>query len=205
MSEDSVENAETADDSEDNSGPASKAWWQFPDKDAAVEWMNDKVQKRLAREKSKYDPIVSEHAILKKRVADLEPFEQAQKTDTQRWEDERNALKAELERLQSFEKKTQRDNLVREIAEDKGLPARFYSRIQGEDADTITADIEDFLNVYNDGKTTKPASRKPTETDEKPAQKGYGGGGSSSDTDDKAVVRNVVKKFRENQNNSFVR
>lgn len=185
--------------------PEVNGWWNFESKDDATNWVNDKIQKRLAREKSKFDPIVAERDILKKRVEELEPFEQATKTDTQRWEEERTNLTKELERLQGFEKQTQRENLVREIAEEKGLPTRFLKRVSGEDADSITADIEDLLAVINDGKPTKPASRKPVDPDEKPGGKGYGGGGSKSDSDDKAVVDNVIKKFREQRNRTFAR
>lgn len=185
--------------------PAKKSWWQFESQEEAQEWANDKIQKRLAREKSKFDPIVNERDTLKARVAELEPLEDSKKTDTQRWETERETLNKELEDLRAFQKQTQRDNLVREIAEDKGLPAKFFTRVRGDDSDAITADIEDLLNVINDGKPTKPASRKPIEQDEKTTSKAYGGGGSKDETDDKAIVQNVVKKARENRNRTFVR
>lgn len=201
--EDAAE-VELNDEESDTSGPSAKEWWNFETKDAAVEWMNDKIQKRLSREKSKYDPIVNERDTLKAEVDRLRPLEDATKTDSQRWESERENLTKELDQLRQFQRKAERDNLVREIAEDKGLPTRFLARIQGEDAESITADIEDFLNVYNDGKPPKPASRKPVETEDKPAR-GYGGGGSKDETDDKEIVQNVVKLAREQRNHTYVR
>lgn len=192
-------------DNGDITPPEAKKWWKFNDQDDAVAWVNEKVQKRLAREKSKYDPIVSERDTLKARVAELEPFEKASQTDTQRFESERTFLTTELEELRSFRKDQERNNLVRELADDKGLPTRFISRVHGDDAESITADIDELLAVINDGKPTKPASRKPVDPEEEPGSKGYGGGGSKTDTDDKAVVANVIKKFRETRHNTYTR
>lgn len=206
MSEDAaVEEVQNDENDSELAPPSKKDWWQFESREQAVEWANDKIQKRLAREKSKYEPILEEHGKLKLRVEQLEPFEQAQKTDSQRWESERENLSKELEDLRNFRKTAERNDLVREIAEDKGLPSRFISRVRGDDADSITADVEELLTVLNDGKPAKPASRKPKEADERPSSKGYGGGGSDAENDDDAVVANVVKKNRENRNRSFVR
>lgn len=214
MSEDAApeapETVETPDEQESESGADvsrqdNSAWWRDASKEDITSFVNDKVQKRLAREKAKYDPLVQEHAKLKAEVERLKPLEDANKTDLQRWEDERANLAKELEEHRAFRAQQERNNLVREIADEKGLPTRFINRVQGDDADSITADIDDLLTVLNDGKPTKPASRKPVDPDEKPGGKGYGGGGSKSDTDDKAVVDNVIKKFREQRNRTFAR
>lgn len=209
MSEDTTTtdapDAEVNADNGDITPPEAKKWWKFNDQDDAVAWVNEKVQKRLAREKAKYDPIIAERDILKTRVEELEPLEKATQTDTQRWESERTFLTTELEELRQFRTQQERNNLVRELADEKGLPTRFISRVHGDDAESITADIDDLMTVINDGKPTKPASRKPVDPEEEPGSKGYGGGGSKTDTDDKAVVANVVKKFRENRHNTFTR
>jgi hypothetical protein len=65
-------------------------------------------------------------------VEDLEPFEQATKTDTQRWEHERASLASQLEELQKFRQQAERNDLVREIAEDKGPPVPLYCAGSGE-------------------------------------------------------------------------
>lgn len=209
MSEDTPVTDAPLDDADHDSEiapPETNGWWNFTTKEDAVEWVNDKVQKRLAREKSKIDPVITERDTLKKRVAELEPFEQATKTDTQRWEDERAALASQLEELQTFRQKAERNDLVREIAEDKGLPSRFLNRVQGTDADSITADIEDLMTVLSDGKPAKPAAtRKPQDPDATPSSKGYSGGGAKDEPDNKSVVENIRKKFRENNNRTFAR
>lgn len=214
MSEDAAaETAETVESNDEQGSEATtdvsrqdnSAWWRDASKEDITSFVNDKVQKRLAREKAKYDPILAERDTLKAEVERLKPLEDANKTDIQRWEEERANLAKELEEHRAYRAQQERTNLVREIADEKGLPARFINRVQGDDADSITADIEDLLTVINDGKPTKPASRKPVDPDEKPGGKGYGGGGSKSDTDDKAVVDNVIKKFREQRNRTFAR
>lgn len=187
-----VDNAavESEDSGGDISPPDNNGWWKFQSKDEAVEWANDKIQKRLAREKSKYDPIVQAHDILKTEVESLRPLKTANQTDTERWESERASLTSELEQLRSFQSKAQRENLVREIADEKGLPTRFVSRVHGDDAESITADIDELLNVLGDGKATRqPASRQPKSADKTPA-KGQGGGGS----DDEHVSADAILK-----------
>lgn len=210
MSEDAVDQVESVNDDPANDADitppeAGNGWWNFQDKDSATAWVNDKIQKRLAREKSKYDPILQERDILKERVKELEPLEKATQTDTQRFEAERAFLTTELEELKSYKAQQDRKDLVREIADEKGLPAKFLSRVSGDDADSITADIEELLTVLNDGKPIKPGSRKPADPEEKQGQKGYGGGGSKSESDDKAIVQNIRKKFREQGHNTFAR
>lgn len=207
MSDETVETTpeETPEASDDITAPEANGWWNFTTKEDAVEWVNDKVQKRLAREKSKIDPVITERDTLKKRVAELEPFEQATKSDSERWEAERASLAKELEDLRSYRNQSERTNLVREIADEKGLPARFITRVQGEDADSITADIDDLMTVLNDGKQPKPATRKPQDPDATPSSKGYSGGGAKDEPDNKSVVENIRKKFRENNNRTFAR
>lgn len=191
-------------DAGDVTPPESNGWWSFGSKDDAAEWANGIVEKRLARERKKLEPIVAEHATLKAEVERLKPLEDATKTDAQRWESEKETFARELEELRSYRSKSERDNLVREIADDKGLPASFHSRIRGTDADEIAADIEDLLNVLGDGKPRKPASPKPKEADaDERGEKGHGGGGGADD--DGFSQEALLKKIRENRTNTFAR
>lgn len=198
---------ETDDEGVDDGGvsaPESSGWWSFKSKDDAAKWANEIVEKRLARERKKIDPIIQEHATLKSEVEELRPLRDASLTDAQRWEAEKAAIKSELEELRSFKTTAERTNLIREIAEEKGLPARFISRVRGENADDITADIEELLNVLEDGKPAKkPApQRKPQETDgDKPGTKGYSGGGSEGDGE--FSVDAILKKVRENRGSTY--
>lgn len=183
--------------------PETGGWWSFKSKDDAAKWANEIVEKRLARERKKIDPIIQEHATLKSEVEELRPLRDASLTDAQRWEAEKATIKSELEELRSFKTTAERANLVREIADDKGLPAKFLSRVRGDDADSITADIEELLNVLEDGKPQKkPGQRKPVETDgDKPGTKGFSGGGSEGDGD--FSVDAILKKVRENRGSTY--
>lgn len=182
--------------------PAQSDWWKFDSKDRAEDWANNLVTKRLARERKKYDPILEEHGKLKAEVEELRPLKAATQTDSERWEAKFQEVSQELEQLRSFRSARERDDLVREIAEEKGLPTRFINRIKGTDAEEIAADVDDLLNVLSleDGKPTKrkPGSQKPKETDvdESPSGRGYSGGGGSDD-DEEVTAEAVLKRLQE--------
>lgn len=182
--------------------PGQSDWWKFDTKDRAEEWANNLVTKRLARERKKYDPILEEHGKLKSEVEELRPLRAATQTDSERWEARLQEVTQELENLRGFKSARERDDLVREIAEEKGLPSRFTSRIKGTDAEEIAADIDDLLNVLSleDGKATrkKPASRKPKEADEdeSPSGRGFSGAGGGDD-DEEITAEAVLKRLQE--------
>lgn len=200
-----AEDAGSGDDEggEDLTPPVSKNWWNFQSQEDAQEWVNDKITKRVGREKSKMDAVAAERDTLKAEVERLKPLEDATKTDAQRWESEKSSITAELEELRSFRTKTERANLVREIAEDKGLPAKFVKYVVGDDADSITQSVEDVLNDLSEvGPPKKPAQRKPKETDgDEPGDKGSGGGGSGSD--DGWSVESVLEEVRKNRGSTY--
>jgi hypothetical protein len=184
--------------------PATSDWWKFDSKDHAEDWANNLVTKRLARERKKYDPILEEHGKLKAEVEELRPLKSATQTDAERWEAEKSHLANELNELKMFRQARERDDLVREIAEEKGLPSRFSGRIKGDDAESIAADIDDLLNVLSieDGKATtkkKPVSLKPKAADEDSSQsssKGYSGAGGGDD-DEEITADAVLKRLQE--------
>lgn len=187
-------------DGGDITPPEQAAWWAFQSKEAASEWANKIVETRLARERKKFDPIVTERDTLKSEVERLKPLEDASKTDAERWESEKKQFAEELDELRSFKSETERVNLIRGIAEEKGLPSKFIARVQGSTPEEITADIDDLVNVLEDGKPKKPAARQPKETDgDKPGDKGYSGAGGDTEGDD-AVKNRILKKYRENRN-----
>lgn len=200
-----TDNEDTGVEHQELKAPEQKNWWQFSSKEEAAEWSNKIVQDRLARERKKLDKELSEYATLKAEVEELRPLKQATQTDYERWEAEKNQLQAELNDLRSFRSQAERNDLVRQIADEKGLPARFISRVRGDDADTISADIEELMNVLEDGKPAKkPVQRKPVETDgDEPGKKGFGGGGSEGD--DSFSVDNLLEKVRKNRGSSYAR
>lgn len=200
---DDVSPADSGGDSGDDFSPppASSDWWKFDTKDKAEEWANNMVTKRLARERKKYDPILDEHGKLKAEVEELRPLKAATQTDSERWEAKLQEVSQELEELRSFRSARERDDLIRDLAEEKGLPTRFVSRIKGGDAEEIAADIDDLLNVLSleDGKATKkkPASQKPKAADEDSSSgRGYSGAGGGDD-DEEITAEAVLKRLAE--------
>jgi hypothetical protein len=182
--------------------PSASDWWKFDSKDRAEEWANNLVTKRLARERRKFDPILEEHGKLKSEVEELRPLRAATQTDSERWESKLQEVTQELEQLRGFRSARERDDLVREIAEEKGLPTRFVNRIKGTDAEEIAADVDDLLNVLSlEGGTAtkkKPGSRRPKEADEdeSPSGRAYSGGGGSDD-DEEITAEAVLKRLQE--------
>lgn len=171
-------------------GPEANNWWQFGSKDQAEQWANDLITKRLSRhKKAVVDPIQTERDTLKAEVERLRPLEDASKTDVQRFEDRLNAVLPELESLRSFKADTTRSELVRSIAEELGIPAKFTGRIRGDDEDAIRADATELLNVLSEGGSdTKkvPVTKAPKESNG--GDKNRGGGGSDEESDDSLIA-----------------
>lgn len=208
-SEDAGNDAGAGDDSGADAGdltpPSANDWWTFDSKEAATEWGNKLVTDRLARmQKSKLDPLVQERDTLKAEVERLKPLEASTQTDAQRWESEKANLANELQQLRDFKASTERVNLARDIAEEIGLPARFASRISGDDEDAMRADAQELLDVLSEGgSNTKktPAQKAPKD----PAaqgdapRKGQSGGGGSSEDSDEAMAASILDQIKQDR------
>lgn len=195
---------EGAPDNDDDMAPAAKDWWQFQSKEDAVAWANDKIQKRLGREKGKMNDLVTERDTLKAEVEELRPLKKANETDAERWEKEKASFAEELETLRTFKSKAERNDLVREIADEKGLPPRLVKWVAGDDSDSITQSVDDLLNDLSEvGQSPKkPAQRKPKESDgDKPGDKGFSGGGSGEDDD--FSFEKLLSKVREQRGATY--
>lgn len=144
------------------------------------DFMDKKIQERVARVEKKYAPVVEERDKLKTTVDEWTPVIDATKTDAQRWETEKASYDEELNALRAFKADSERMNLVRQLAEDKGLPARLVSRVQGDDADSITADIDSLLeDLAESGQ--KISGFKPQPREQQQKQKLSPGGGEESE------------------------
>lgn len=177
--------------------PEADSWWQFASKADAEKWGNDLITKRLTRHtKSVVTPLEAERDTLRAEVDRLKPLEDATKTDVQRFEDRLNAVLPELESLRTFKAESTRSELVRSIAEELGIPAKFVSRIQGADEDAIRADATDLLNVLSEGGSTPgkkvPPAKAPKETVQPGGKTGTQGGGGSDDESDESVIADIL-------------
>lgn len=177
---------------------ASNNWWQFESKDDAEKWANDLITKRLSRhKKSVVDPIEQERDTLRAELEQLRPLKEATQTDTERWEAKLQAATAELDSLRQFKAETTHREMVRNIAEELGLPAKFISRVRGDDEDAIREDITDLLNVLSEGGST-PGKKTPTPKAPKaPEDEGKksgtpGGGGDDSAKTDEDLIKEIL-------------
>lgn len=193
-----AEGAENGSEAGDLSGPAANTWWQFPDQSAAEKWANDLVTKRLSRErKTKLDPVLQERDTLKAELDQLRPLKEATQTDAERWESKFQQVNSELEQLRSYRSQQERSNLVRQIADEVGLPASFHSRIRGDDEDSIREDAQDLLNVLSEGGSNTGTKKAPPQKAPKPESKGggsvsSGGGGKADEPSDDELAKDII-------------
>lgn len=169
------------DDSNDDNDSADVV--TFATKADFVKHVNGIVKKRLDRETKKYAPIVAERDTLKERVAELSGADKDKTAADKQIE----ALSKQVTDLLSYQQTTQRNELVRNIAKEHGLPDEFLARVQGDDEDSITEDVEQLVELLKiDG---KPAARvtkvtKSTKPDGKDGKGGKGSDGKGGADDD---------------------
>lgn len=181
---DAGDDGDDANDDDNADGPVT-----FESRDAFTKHVNGIVQKRLKRETSKYAPIVTERDTLKTRVAELEGADnkasQADQTIAK--------MQKQLDDLLKYQTTTQRNELVRNIAKEHGLPDEFLARVQGDDEDSITEDVEQLVDLLKiDGKTQQKRPPKSTKPDGKDGKGGKGADGKGGADDD---ARNDPKKI----------
>jgi hypothetical protein len=201
---DPAEGAEDGADAGDITPPAANTWWQFDSKDAAEEWANNLVTKRLSRErKTKIEPLQQSHATLEAEVQRLKPFEEAAMTDAERREARDKETQSELEALRAFKAATERNHLVTSIAEEAGLDPKFLKFVNTDgDEESVRSQITDLLNALsesgsNTGKRT-PKSKAPAPKDGDENGGGTtasgGGGGNGGDESDEALIASILEE-----------
>jgi hypothetical protein len=166
----------------------------FASKAKLTEFVNGVVTDRLKRVEKKYAPIVQERDTLKTKVAELE----SSAPDAEKSQREFAKLQSQIEELTNYRKTTERNELVRRIAKDKGLPEHFHGRVRGDDEDAITADIDELVSLIpapsNGTPAGTPASKgKPSTKDEAKGGKGTPGSGSSDDADVKIDIDSIPR------------
>lgn len=136
------------------------------------------LQKRLKRQE---DQLRKKYADYDERLAESESFRKLQEekaTDAERWEKERERLLSSLQERDTELTKLQRQNLIADLASERGLPKSFWKRVQGETEEEIAEDMDSIvkdlgLDKSGAGKETTPKAVKKTAV--------YGGGGETED------------------------
>ena len=138
-------------DNPDNNAPDSKPGDGAPDGAPDInafkpitsqEDLDALISKRIARVEKKYEGFDE----LKEKAAKFETVETEKMSEIEKAV--RRAEKAERER-DDFKTKlsaADRRDLVRDIADELGLPKKLASRVQGDSEDDIRADIKDLLS-----------------------------------------------------------
>ncbi|AEK09933.1 head scaffolding protein [Mycobacterium phage Rey] len=208
-----AEGGDGGDNDEAITPPAANTWWQFENQEAAEEWANNLVTKRLSRvQKTKVDPLEQTRATLEAEVARLKPFEEAAMTDAEKRDAREAALSEELDSLKAFKAGIERQQLVTEILGEVGIDPKYAKFISTDgDADAIRASAEELLNVLsedgqNAGKRTpKPKAPKADDADAG-AGKGRGnGGGGNGDESDEALIASILEATAKTRSNGGIR
>ena len=112
------------------------------------------MQKRIDRERAKF----KDYDDLKTKATEFDKLEAEKGSDIEKITRRAEQAEKSLQQLQADIAKRDRADLVREIGDELGLPAKLRGRVQGDDDKTIRADIEDLLEGLP--KQEKPADKQ---------------------------------------------
>lgn len=145
--------AEPADKKVEATEPDEKPAREFAAINSQEEF-NARVQKRIERERAKF----KDYEDLKTKAAEFDKLEAEKGSDIEKANRRAEKAEKDLAELQKTIAKRDRDDLVREIGDELGLPAKLRARVQGDDDKAIRADIEDLLEGLP--KQEKPADKQ---------------------------------------------
>ena len=185
------------DDEDEDNEPVT-----FDNKKSFAAAVNKIVKQRLARNDKKYAPIIQERDTLKSKVTELTTNPKGVDGGNDKSDPRVEAMAKQLEELTNYRANEERSKLVRRVAKDKGLPEEFIARIQGDDEDAITEDVESFLEVLKPIKRT-PKETKPVDKTEGKGSKGAAGG-NGSDSDEKVDPRKLANKVGRYGRNPYI-
>jgi hypothetical protein len=175
---DESEDEGAEEDSNEDEGPVT-----FKTRSEYIEHMNGAIKKRLARESRKTASIVAERDTLKEKVAELTPLSEGKDKSDQVVA----SLSKQVADLLSYQKATERNELVRNIAKEHGLPDELLPRVKGDDEDSISEDIQELAELWKvSAKPVKTPGSKSTKPPSVEGKGGKGSGGKGGDEDDSA-------------------
>jgi hypothetical protein len=170
---------ERPEDSQEESGSLVDDGGDDEEKFISQKELDRILQKRLKRQE---DQLLKKYSDYEQRVSESENFRKIQdekSTDAERWEKERDQLLSSLKERDEKLTKLERENLIADLASEKGLPKSFWKRVQGDDAEEIADDMDSIIKDLG-LKADREASKEKT-----PRAKSafYGGGGETEDPD----------------------
>ncbi|WP_124712924.1 hypothetical protein [Mycolicibacterium nivoides] len=125
------------------------------------------VARRVARERKKYEGFED----FKTKAEQFDKLEAEKGSDIEKLTRRAEKAEGELTKLTEKLTKAERNELVRDIADEMGLPKKLAKRVQGDSEEDIRADIEDLLEGLpkseqkvekdEDGDKKKPPTQSP--------------------------------------------
>lgn len=112
-----------------------------------------RLAKRLGQERAKYSGFDD----LKAKAARYDELEDAKKTNEQRLSDQLTTAQKRVAELEF-------DQMRRDVAADKGLPAKFARRLTGTTREELEADADDLLDTLPKPEPKTPLTQKPKES-----------------------------------------
>lgn len=117
------------------------------------------IEKRIARERAKYEARLEDYETVKAKAAKVDEIEEEKKSDLQRALDQIEALKAEAEQSKAAAAQAERAVLVEKVAASKGVPAKYLS---GDSEDDLVASADAFLDDVSAIAKPSPSGYVPT-------------------------------------------
>ncbi|AJD82101.1 scaffolding protein [Mycobacterium phage Azrael100] len=201
------ENTTGTDSGQDSGDDNADGPVTFESKADLVKYVNGIVKTRVARESRKYAPVVQERDTLKSELEKLRAQSPESKDSTTQPDPRVDELQKQLNELLEYRKTTERNELVRRVAKDKGLPEEFipHVNIVGDDEDDIASSIEDFVSLLpKNEQKQQNLKTKPDTKDEGKGDKGRGGNTKPDDNNDIDPKALAQKIGRYGQNLPFV-
>lgn len=133
--------------------------------------------RRLAQERAKY----SGYDDLKAKAAEYDKLEDAKKTETQRLTDQLNAANKRAADLEL-------NQLRRDVADAKGLPASLIKRLNGTTREELEADADDLLD-------TLPKPEPPAPPMQRQPKENLRGGGNPAEEPEETDPRKLAARI----------
>ncbi len=127
-------------------------------------------------------------------------------TDAEKRDARETAKDQQIAELLAFKQNTERETMIRNLADEVGLDAKFLKFVVTDgDEDTVRTNMSDLLDALSESGThTKqaPKPKAPRESDKDEANfLRPGGGGPDDDDSDDAIAASILEEIRKDRKN----
>lgn len=150
------------------------------------------VQKRLKRQEDQLKKQYADYDKIKEEAESFRKLQDEKSTDAERWEKEREKFLSDLRERDEKLSKLERNNLIADLATDRGLPKSLWKRVSGDSEDDIAEDIDSLIKDLGLGDKPKDEGGGKTPRARK-ALHGGGGEGEDPDPDTDELVSRIPR------------